>query len=246
MKAVRKNQDSQKISTRYSCNICKDTGWVEGPKGYRKCECVVKETSKKQWEDSGLNPKSIKNINEYKVYDNVTRIARDRSIDYSFKFSEIKKEENNWIIFLGQPGAGKSHLTKAIGMSLLNKGYKTIYMPYAEVIQQLKGNAVDIDKYSKVINKFKNAEVLIIDDLFKDKVKSGKLVAGLTEVDIKHIYPLLNYRYNNNLATIISSECNPDMLIELDEAIGSRIIEKAAGRITVFKDERYNYRFRNI
>lgn len=246
MKAVRKNQDLQKTSMKYKCSTCKDTGWVEGPKGYRKCKCVVKAASQKQWEDSGLNPNNIKNINEYKVYDNVTRIARDRSIDYSFKFCEIRKEENNWIIFLGQPGAGKSHLTKAIGMALLNKNYKTVYMPYSEVIQQLKGSAVDIDKYSKVINKFKNAEVLIIDDLFKDKVKSGKLVAGLTEVDIKHIYPLLNYRYNNNLPTIISSECNPDMLIELDEAIGSRIIEKAAGRITVFKDERYNYRFRNI
>ncbi|MDK0862331.1 hypothetical protein P5F16_01285 [Clostridium perfringens] len=52
----------------------------------------------------------------------------------------------------------------------------------------LKGDAKDFEKY-------KNAEVLVIDDLFKDKVRNGNIIADMTEIDMKHIYPLLNYRY---------------------------------------------------
>ncbi|MDM0497125.1 hypothetical protein QTH19_07780 [Clostridium perfringens] len=52
----------------------------------------------------------------------------------------------------------------------------------------LKGDAKDFEKY-------KNAEVLVIDDLFKDKVRNGNIIADMTEIDMKRIYPLLNYRY---------------------------------------------------
>lgn len=126
----------------------------------------------------------------------------------------------------------------------MNFGFKATYMPYTEVIQELKGNAVDLEAYNKILNKYKGAEVLIIDDLFKDKVKNGELVGRLSEVDLKHIYPLINYRYNNNLPTVISSECDPEMLLTLDGAIGSRILEKSKGHITVFEGENYNYRLK--
>ncbi|MDM0480392.1 hypothetical protein QTG92_07710 [Clostridium perfringens] len=61
-------------------------------------------------------------------------------------------------------------------------------MLYTEAIMGLKGDAKDFEKY-------KNAEVLVIDDLFKDKVRNGNIIADMTEIDMKRIYPLLNYRY---------------------------------------------------
>lgn len=230
----------------YKCDICRDTGWIQGEKGSKKCVCSRKEVVDRMWKAYGVNPAKVKKINDYKTHDKVTQLARDRAVDYVYDFANTKSSDNNWICFLGQPGSGKTHLAIAIGATLLSQNIQVVYMPYTEVTQELKGNAIDIQKYTKLSNRYKFAEVLLIDDLFKDKVRSGEIVGKLTEVDMKHIYPLLNYRYNNNLPTIISSECTPQMLLELDDALGSRILEKALNRITVFTGSNYNYRVKNI
>lgn len=244
---IKENTNSRtSIKKKYSCEICRDTTWIEGPKGNKRCVCSTKEATKKMWEKYGVNPAKVKKINEYKVYDKITEVARDRAVDYVFNFEKTKTSDNNWIALLGQPGSGKSHLSIAIGATLLSKGVQVVYMPYVEVVQELKGNAIDVEKYSKLANKYKTAEVLVIDDLFKDKVRNGEVVGKLTDVDMRHVYQLINYRYNNNLATIISSECTPGMLLELDDALGSRILEKSVGRITVFEGSNYNYRVRTM
>ncbi len=64
---------------------------------------------------------------------------------------------------------------------------------------KLKGNVLDNEYYLKLSTSYQRAEILIIDDLFKDKVKKNRLVGELTEADMKHIYPIINYRYFNKL-----------------------------------------------
>jgi hypothetical protein len=58
---------------------------------------------------------------------------------------------------------------------------------------------------------------------------------------MKHIYPILNYRYLNYLPTIVSSECTPEILLELDEALARRLLEPAGNNIVVFRGQDYNY-----
>ena len=90
-------------------------------------------------------------------------------------------------------------------------------------------------KTVSTVRSFSKANLLIIDDLFKDKVKNGKLLpSGLTEADLKHIYRILNVRYNNHSPIIVSSECTPKMLMNLDEAMARRILEPCGKNIIVF------------
>jgi DNA replication protein DnaC len=123
-------------------------------------------------------------------------------------------------------------------------------MPYIEATRELKTNTLDEEYYRKLYDRYTKAKILIIDDLFKDKIKKNaegkKYVVPLTEADMKHIYPILNYRYANKLPMIISSECTPFMLNELDEALAGRIIEACGSNITVFNNSKYNYRMRNF
>lgn len=179
------------------------------------------------------------------TYDEVTKLAKDKAVEYVVNFKTISKNKNNWFSLLGQPGAGKSHLIMAMGAALLNQGVSVVYMPYTEVMKEIKGNANNQDNYSKIISTYINAEVLIIDDLFKDKVKNGKIIGDLTEVDIKHIYPIINNRYYNNMPTLISSECTPEIFIDLDEAQGGRILEKSMMKV-VFTKDIHNYRMKNF
>lgn len=60
--------------------------------------------------------------------------------------------------------------------------------------------------------------MLYIDDFFKGKVSDG---------DINLAFTLINARYDRRCRTIISSEWSLAEILNLDEAIGSRIRQRA-------------------
>jgi DNA replication protein DnaC len=88
-------------------------------------------------------------------------------------------------------------------------------------------------KYQCEPTKSKYARVLLIDDLFKGSISKS---------DINIIFEVLNHRYFNNLPVIVSTEKSFDELIEIDEAVGSRIIEMGKGYLVVMKGKKLNYR----
>lgn len=147
---------------------------------------------------------------------------------------------------MGQPGCGKTHIVLAVGKALLEQKVKVVYMPYLEAIRELKSNAMGDEYYNKLSNRYKKAEVLIIDDLFKDKVKKGKLTGEITASDTNHIYPILNVRYSNKIPTLISTECTPEMLIDLDGALAGRILEMCGKRFGNTFNKDCNYRLREF
>lgn len=234
----------------YKCTKCCDTGWIETDRNsYKKCICVDLKFIKKCWENYGVKPEAVKTLKDYVSYNKICDAAKQKAFNYITCFTEIKERENNWFGVFGQSGSGKSHIVIALGSELLNrkdKPVRAVYMPYIEVMRELKANVLHDEYYIKLLNRYQRAEVLIIDDLFKDKVKKNKLAYELSEADIKHIYPIINYRYFNKLPTVISSECTPNMLIDLDEALGGRILERCNENITVFMGQENNYRLKKF
>lgn len=243
------NTTSQNPKTKYKCSICKDTGWKITKEGTcKKCECIEIEHLKKLWESFGVNSNQVKKLKDYKPFDNLTTLAKENAIRYVKNFDEIKNTEENSYGLFGQPGAGKTHIILAIGAALLNKNIAVVYMPYLEAMRELKANTNDDEYYLKLSRRYCNAKLLIIDDLFKDKVRNGQLIRGATlnEADIKHILPIINYRYLNHLPTIYSTECNPQILLDLDEASAGRILEPCNNHMVIFKGSQYNYRMRKF
>lgn len=225
--------------------------WVKTENNtYKRCSCAELDLLRRCWENFGVRTEDVKKLKDYMAYDNITASAKSKALDYVKEFTEkYIKVDDNWFGLFGQPGAGKSHIVIAIGAALLNresKRVKAVYMPYLEAMRQLKSNVLDNECYLKLSTRYQKAEILIIDDLFKDKVKKNRLVGELTEADMKHIYPIINYRYFNKLPTIISSECTPKMLLDLDEALAGRILERCDENIIIFSGGKYNYRLRKF
>lgn len=241
-----KTNGANTTSSSYKCSKCKDTSWIEKDGAYTRCSCYTEEYLSRLWENFGVKIKDIKLLKEYEPYNDLTKKAKDKAVDYIKSFEEIKDTRENGFALLGQPGAGKTHIVLAIGKALLEKKISVVYMPYLEVIKELKALAMYQEDYEKLLSRYTRAKVLIIDDLFKDKVKNGGLSAELTEADTKHITPILNYRYLNYLPTIVSSECTPKMLLELDEALGGRILETAGPRFSLTFEKSCNYRLRKF
>jgi DNA replication protein DnaC len=242
------------LAGRYKCSKCKDTGWCLTENGaYKKCECIELDYLNRLWQHFGVKPDKVKKLNDYKAFDDLTERAKNTAVKYIKNFNEISKKEQNSFGLFGQPGSGKSHIVIAIGAALLDNRVPVVYMPYLEATRELKANVNDDEYYLKLSNRYCSAKVLIIDDLFKDKVKNGQLIkdkygntACLNEADVKHIMPIINYRYLNHLPTVISTECSPKILLDLDEAIAGRILESCGDNITIFKGIQYNYRLKKF
>lgn len=233
-------------TTSYKCSKCKDTLWIITERGARRCECYEMDYIKRLWENYGIKAEEVKKLNDYKSFDSLTTSLKNKAYKYITQFEEIYSQRENSFGILGQSGSGKSHISIAIGAALLNKNHKVVYMPYLEVMRELKANSMDDEYYNKLINRYKKAEVLVIDDLFKDKVKSGRLTGELTEADMKHIYPILNFRYANRLATIFSTECTLSQIVQLDEALTGRMVEMCGENCIEIVGKEYNYRLKKL
>lgn len=142
--------------------------------------------------------------------------------------------------------SGKTHLCTAICREFLLNCKAVKYMLWRDDVVALKGLVNDTDAYKELIDTYKQCEVLYVDDLFKTGKSNDGLKQRPTAADVNIAFEILNYRYNNpNLLTIISSECTVNDIIDIDEATGGRIFERATA-FSLKPDVSKNYRLRGV
>jgi DNA replication protein DnaC len=235
--------------TGYDCPDCLNRGLVfivrNGEVIARECHCKDRRGSISRIEKSGLKDiLEAYTFDTYKVDSNWQRIAKQKAFEF------LNDYAGKWFYSGGQPGSGKTHLCTAIVGKLMESGKSSRYMLWRDEAVKLKACVNDEQEYFRIMNQFKTADVLYIDDFFKtgkivDK-QGNKVDAPPTSGDINVAFELLNYRYNNqNLVTIISSEKSVDEIMDIDEAIGSRIYQRTKDYcIIIGKDQSKNYRMK--
>lgn len=236
----------------YDCPICKNKGWIADIQfgfGYwsevrRPCKCQKTRQTIRRLQRSGL-----KNI----VHDYTFDKYEDRELwQQAIKKAAIRfceDEQNNTFFIGGQSGAGKTHICTAIAVKYIKKGKEVRYVLWRDEIDRIKAVVNDSEKYDALMKELKEADVLYIDDLFKDGYEDGKYKVP-SAADIKRAFEIINYRYiNPNLVTIISSERTLSELNEIDEAIAGRIAERARAAgycLNLKRDKSRNYRMKGM
>ncbi len=221
------------------CPICRGErhliAFINGNLYSKRCSCFEKEIAMQQLQKTGI----AESIEKYTFESfQITEQWQQKLKQKALKFLE---EKNKWFFVGGQVGCGKTHICTAILGEFINQGKSVKYILWANEIVKLKANKMDDENYQRLINPLLTTQVLYIDDFFK--TEKGKRPS---EADIRTAFEIINYRYvNKGLITIISSEKTVDDLIEIDEAIGSRIHEKAKGYNNIILwEEGRNWRLR--
>ena len=233
----------------YDCPKCNNRGcfaYVQNTElGYykfvRECECMKIHRLIRGMEESGLG--DMLKIYKFDNYSHDTKWQ-----DYIFaKANNFVKSPTNCFYIGGQVGSGKTHICTAIVGELMKQEQRNIkYVVWEELATLLKQEAFDDkESYKERLEDLRNCNVLYIDDLFK---------TSPTPTDLKNCFNIVNYRYNlsrtykdERYVTIISSEKTITDLIQIDEAIASRIYELANGYcLSIGKDNKKNYRFRDM
>lgn len=227
-------EDSAK--SKYKCDKCKDMLFIELEDGsFGPCECRNFRIAEDKLKASGVSEEFRKKRFENFRYENSieTMEAYAKTKNYSKNFEENRAVRKNSIMLMGQVGSGKTHLAMAISNIMLDNAIGVIYMPYRSIITKIKQSITDEENYQREIGKYKDAQVLFIDDLFKGRI---------TESDVNIMYEIIDYRYFKNLPIIVTTEKTIDDLLEIDEAIGSRLYEMSKDYVVTMKGSKLNYR----
>lgn len=212
-----------------------DQAWEWRDTYSRRCSCVEQSKAKRMMKSSEITEEFKKlGFKNFKLEGKapVVRDAYECALEYFQEFKVIKAERSNSIALLGQPGAGKTHLLTAIANNLITKLHvPVLYFPFVEGFNDLKD---DFDLLEQKLEKMKQVDVLFVDDLFKPV--RGKPRA--TEWQVEQMYSVINYRYLNHKPILISSELTVDELVDVDEALGTRIYQMCQDFTVVIKGDR--------
>ncbi|MDO4531279.1 MAG: ATP-binding protein [Bacillota bacterium] len=222
------------------CPICRNKGYVmaqlNGCDYFVDCTCMAQRKSRQRLEKSGLAA----------VADEYTFDAFQTTEPFQKTMKTLAErfaaEGKGWFYIGGQMGCGKSHLCTAICNDLMVGGKQVHYMVWTEELPKLKALKMEEAAYAREMNRWKEAEVLYIDDFFKTR-RGGTP----TDADIGTAFELVNARYNSGRMTIFSGEKTLPEVIEYDEALGSRIFQRCGGFVvSVGKDRGKNYRLKQM
>ena len=200
-------------SEKPKCELCHDLQMIEQEDGrYKFCECYTREQNEKRINRSGMRKSFIRyTFDNFIVGDKATSEAKKQAISYA------EKTPAEGLIMTGRSGTGKTHLCTAICNRLIyHHGKEVLYTMYLDLIDEIKQYATEPTERVKAINKYKNIEILYIDDLYKKK---------RSDADIAIVYEIINHRNLNDKTTIITTEASLKELLSIDEATAGRIFE---------------------
>lgn len=208
----------------YDCPHCRNKGQVayikNGYELYADCRCMRVRKMLKRLEESGL--KDLVGRYTLKTY-LATQAWQQKALEEAKRF--LQDTGGAWFFIGGQSGSGKTHLCTGIAVQMIKAGMDVRYMLWRDAAVKLKALTTKDDAYLEEISKYKDVEVLYIDDFFK--TEQGK---SPTTGDIHLAFEILNHRYNDaGKVTLLSSELFLEEIEGVDVALAGRILERAGG-----------------
>lgn len=206
----------------FDCELCKDTGYIDG----KICGCI-KNAAKKilinslsetlPLEDSRFESFDLKYYpdenmdggNPRKRMENLFALCKAYAENFNPKTAEN-------LLFMGDAGLGKTHLSLAIVYELLNKGFDVIYGSSYNLFSAMEndhfGNRSN-DSFSAAVS----CDLLVIDDLGSEFV--SPYIQSM-------FYNVVNTRLLANKPTIINTNLN---MKEIEQKYTARISSRFIG-----------------
>lgn len=210
------------ISSAPDCDKCADTGYVKG----KICDCVkciakqliLEDLSKSlplnssRFEDFSLDYYSDEAPNGASPKKRMTaifKLCKEYAISFNPKTSDS-------LLFMGDTGIGKTHLSLSIVFELLNKGFDVIYGSAYNLFSTMENEHFNLRSdasYKAAIE----CDLLVIDDL------GGEFVSPYIQ---SLLYNIVNTRLLASLPTIINTNLSID---EIEKRYTPRISSRFLG-----------------
>jgi DNA replication protein DnaC len=143
----------------------------------------------------------------------------------------IGRHEN--ILFIGQPGTGKTHLSVALGLKALGYGYTVLFTSVAEMITTLEQSRADLS-YNKKIQLYTKPDLLILDEL------GYKTMAEST---VEDFFEIVSRRYEKGSIIITSNRSFQEWdKIFIDKTLTGAILDRLVHHCHIIQIKGESYR----
>ncbi len=227
--------------TGINCPLCRNKGFTAfiseetGSLTTRPCRCAPSRRTIRGLKQIGVWERAKRcTFQGFRTDTPTQKTMRDTA------WAFVNAPQGRWLALMGQSGCGKTHLTTAAFVAVTRRcGLEGEYMQWNADGRKLKSSVME--DTAGDWERFKECQILLIDDLFK--VRSDLTPS---DADVRLAFELLDYRYNNHLITILSSEMTLEQILELDQAIAGRIKERCGPYlVNIAPDVSKNFRLQD-
>ena len=161
----------------FNCEACQGTGRIlqedaEGISRIRECKCAEFNKRLKLFNHAGIPGKFVhEGLDNYEVARHRSlKDALSRSRTFIKEFVQMKGQYSQGLLFMGEPGLGKTHLAVSIIKELILKhGVECKFVDFFELLRDIRhGYGEDISE-GEFINPYVGVKVLVVDELAKGR-----------------------------------------------------------------------------
>lgn len=184
------------------CPLCNGTGWrpveKDGWRAVERCSCQKVPHDSSWWMDRAKIPARFHDCDFDQFFD-MSNSSLQFAILKARAFAEHYPLVERGLLFMGNPGVGKTHLAVAVMKHImLQKGIDCLFCSFPEFLQQLQESydPVSLRSKSEILQPILETEVVAIDDI------GARRVTDWVEDTVTYI---LNHRYNHKKATLLTT-----------------------------------------
>jgi DNA replication protein DnaC len=213
-----------------NCVHCGGTGWKiverDGMSGAARCECFSTGRNDGLRDKARIPPNyEFATLDSFVLpQDNPTArsglgIALRQAMGFARDFPAVAPPG---LLFVGEPGTGKTHLAVGVMRALIEKGHECVFFDYQNLLDRIRASydsssgTTDREAYGTALD----ADVLVLDDLGAHRV---------TEWVEDTVTSIITYRCNHRKPLIATTNLpDPDVTGKMVEYTG-------AGGVAVYK-----------
>ncbi len=149
----------------------------------------------------------------------LTREDRETLAAALYASRAFAEDPDGWLLLIGGPGCGKTHLAVAVANQQLAQGNNVFFASASDILDHLRYTFGPDSRvtYDEMFDRIKQAPLLILDDLGR---------ASATEWANEKLYQIIVHRHNARLPTIITMQTpkeGPANRDALSDRIASRL-----------------------
>ena len=217
------------LEVKYACPVCHDTG-IDGN---RLCECHLEILKKLAYDEAGSkSPLKFCRFGDFRLdyysdkvnpdYGCSPRQRMSEILDYCKSYAATFDTDSPSLLFFGETGLGKTHLSLSIAGEVINAGYSVIYNSAQNIFNELQkerfGKGDSDGRFEPMVLE---CDLLVIDDLGAE---------FSTQFTNAALYNIINTRINSGLPTVINTNLS---MKEIEERYTRRIASRLIGEYAV-------------